>query len=194
MVAVRDADATRARILAAAVAEFGAHGLAGARVDRIAAAAEANKSLIYAYFGNKDELFDRVVEEAFTHLHETVELTPRDMSGYATALFDYLADHPDLLRIDAWRRLERPDATEPERAAYAEKVAHLTAVRPTYGVNGQYLPADVIALVIAIASAWANTPDALRPHTTQDRDRQRELVHGAVSVLTKSQQRRREDQ
>src|SRR6185503_18742141 len=39
--AARDADASRARILDAATAEFAAHGLGGARVDRIALAASA---------------------------------------------------------------------------------------------------------------------------------------------------------
>ena len=191
MPATRDADATKARILTAATSEFARYGLAGARVDRIADAAEANKSLIYSYFGNKDDLFDRVVEEAFTELHEAVPLTPRDMEGYATSLFDYLADHPELRRVDAWRRLERPAATESERSAYAGKVADLTEVRQTYGKNDEFLPADVISLVIAIASAWTNTPDALQPHTTQDREQQRELVRRVVSVLTRSQRRPR---
>ena len=37
--------------------EFSAYGIAGARVDRIASAAKANKQAIYAYFGSKDALF-----------------------------------------------------------------------------------------------------------------------------------------
>ncbi len=49
---VRDAAATRARILAAAVGEFAEFGEAGARIDRIAEAAGANKRSIYVYFGN----------------------------------------------------------------------------------------------------------------------------------------------
>ena len=69
----RDAEATKARILDAASAEFAEHGIAGARVDRIAAAADANKSLIYAYFGNKDGLFDAVFEALVA---STVEEVP----------------------------------------------------------------------------------------------------------------------
>jgi AcrR family transcriptional regulator len=34
---------------------------AGARVDCIAASANANKQLIHAYFGSKDQLFDAVL-------------------------------------------------------------------------------------------------------------------------------------
>ena len=56
---------TRARILDAASAEFAAHGLGGARVDRIAAAAGANKRMLYYYFGNKDALFLAVLESTY---------------------------------------------------------------------------------------------------------------------------------
>ncbi|MFD6108194.1 TetR/AcrR family transcriptional regulator, partial [Nocardia salmonicida] len=52
------ADATKARILQAATDEFATYGIAGARVDRIAKTAGANKNLIYIYFGGKDQLFD----------------------------------------------------------------------------------------------------------------------------------------
>ncbi|MEM9513285.1 MAG: TetR family transcriptional regulator [Actinomycetota bacterium] len=190
MAPVRDAEATRARILAAATSEFAARGLAGARVDRIAASAAANKSLIYAYFGSKDQLFDHVVEASFEQMHAGVTFTPHDLPGYATALFDYLADHPDVLRIDAWRRLERPSATDAERAAYIGVVDRLTEVQSSFGANDQFLPGDVLAIVTAVAGAWAGTPDALRPHISADRERQRALVGGVIAVLTKSQRRR----
>ena len=44
----------RLRILEAAKQEFSTHGLAGARVDRIAAKAGANKRMLYYHVGNKD--------------------------------------------------------------------------------------------------------------------------------------------
>ena len=47
---MRDAQDTKRRILAAATEEFTKHGIAGARVDRIAAAANSNKAMLYAYF------------------------------------------------------------------------------------------------------------------------------------------------
>lgn len=61
----RDPDATRARILAAAKHEFARKGLGGARVDDIAARAKANKRMLYHYFGNKEELFSRTLEDAY---------------------------------------------------------------------------------------------------------------------------------
>ena len=56
---------TRERILDAALAAFGAHGPMGARVDEIAASAGVNKRMLYHYFGNKDDLFQAVLEEIY---------------------------------------------------------------------------------------------------------------------------------
>jgi TetR/AcrR family transcriptional regulator len=56
------ADQTRARILDAAIREFSAHGLAGARTERIAEAAGVNKALIYYYFHGKDALYNAALE------------------------------------------------------------------------------------------------------------------------------------
>ncbi len=62
---IRDPEATRARILAAAKFEFARKGLGGARVDDIAAKAKINKRMLYHYFGNKEELFQRTLEDAY---------------------------------------------------------------------------------------------------------------------------------
>ena len=56
------ADQTRARILDAAVLQFSASGLAGARTEQIAEAAGVNKALLYYYFGSKQALYDAAIE------------------------------------------------------------------------------------------------------------------------------------
>lgn len=56
------ADQTRARILEAAVREFSANGLAGARTEQIAEAAGVNKALLYYYFQGKDALYASALE------------------------------------------------------------------------------------------------------------------------------------
>ncbi|WP_373310185.1 helix-turn-helix domain-containing protein, partial [Streptomyces purpurascens] len=43
-------------MLAAAMEEFAGHGIAGARVDRIAKLAKTSKERVYAYFRSKDAL------------------------------------------------------------------------------------------------------------------------------------------
>src|ERR1700689_3106979 len=55
-------DQSRQRILDAAAKEFSAHGLAGARTDRIAAAADVNKALLYNYFESKEKLYLAALE------------------------------------------------------------------------------------------------------------------------------------
>lgn len=62
---VRDAASTQKRILNAAKREFAKNGLGGARVDIIAERAKTNKRMIYHYFNNKEDLFQRVVEDAY---------------------------------------------------------------------------------------------------------------------------------
>ena len=64
----RDADATQKRILSAAKKEFAKSGLGGARVDVIAERAKANKRMIYHYFNSKEELFQRVLEDAYSDI------------------------------------------------------------------------------------------------------------------------------
>nr|WP_225886721.1 TetR/AcrR family transcriptional regulator [Leptolyngbya sp. PCC 6406] len=58
----RDAEATRAEILAAAEEEFARFGFAGAKTDAIAARTGVTKAMIYYYFSSKDELYKAVLE------------------------------------------------------------------------------------------------------------------------------------
>jgi TetR/AcrR family transcriptional regulator len=57
------AEQTRKAILGAAIAEFSAHGLSGARTEAIAEAAGANKALLYYYFKSKNGLYEAAIEE-----------------------------------------------------------------------------------------------------------------------------------
>ncbi|BDD80643.1 putative TetR family regulatory protein [Tsukamurella pulmonis] len=150
-----DSSDTKRRILAAAHTEFAANGLAGARVDRIAESAGANKRSIYVHFGPKEELFDLVVGRALQDMADAVPLTPDDLPAYAGALFDYLSAHPDVLRLTTWSRLERPGAAPSEQDAYAPKI---DALRTLYGTAA----ADLLALVLGLITAWQNASPALR--------------------------------
>src|SRR6201747_1943146 len=55
----------RPRILEAGNQEIGTHVLAGARVDRIALKAGANKRMLYYHVGKKDDLYLAVLEGAY---------------------------------------------------------------------------------------------------------------------------------
>jgi len=66
----RNAERTKDDILAAARAEFCAHGFSGARVDAIAERAGANKRLLYHYFGNKEALYRAVLRDAYAEIRQ----------------------------------------------------------------------------------------------------------------------------
>jgi len=102
----RDPEQTRARILAAAKAEFARIGLGGARVDRIAALAGANKRMLYYYFGNKDELFRAVLEATYEHIRESEKALHLDAFDPPEAIrrlvaftWNYYLENPEFLSL-----------------------------------------------------------------------------------------------
>ena len=156
---MRDAAATRRRLLDAATEEFAAHGIAGARVDRIAAAARSNKAQMYGFFGSKDGLFDAVLEEHFELIVDAAPLDGADLPGYATALYDAYLQHPQVVRLATWSRLERHggggDLFADGVDHSAPKVALIAAAQRDGHVDPDLDPADVLSLVVALAMAWS---------------------------------------
>lgn len=103
---LRDADATRARILAAAKKEFANSGLGGARVDVIADTAKANKRMIYHYFGSKEALFQTVVETAYIEFRTAEQslkldhLDPKSaLENLVRFIWDYFLKNPEFITL-----------------------------------------------------------------------------------------------
>ncbi|MGW2636529.1 TetR family transcriptional regulator [Streptomyces sp. NPDC001348] len=187
----RDPEATRARIFQAAVAEFARHGIAGARIDRIASAAKANKQLIYAYFGNKAELFTQVLGTCMVDLAAAVPIDADDIEGWIDRLLDYHAAHPELLRLLLWEGIEYGTAELPDEAArqdhYARKVAALEDGQAR-GVITDAIPAgDLLVLLTALANWSVVVPQMRRilaGDGAGDRERLRASVKEAARRLT----------
>ncbi len=115
----RNAARTKASILGAAIGEFSQKGPAGTRVDEIASKAGVNKSLIYQYFGSKQELY---AEALSSTLSAITEKAAQHSKSFADAfpegnLFDVcrqlLENHlklleacPEYARLMAWENLE----------------------------------------------------------------------------------------
>ncbi|SDU99637.1 DNA-binding transcriptional regulator, AcrR family [Microlunatus sagamiharensis] len=156
----RDADATRARIMAAATAEFAEHGLAGGRVDRIAAAARTNKAQLYHYFGNKETLFDLVFDR-YVQTHVTNGwFDPERLPEYAAGVYDYYVQDPVLVRLATWARLERtPTGDLYARAGGVDVqvVARIEMAQAQGVVVDTINPLDVYSLVVGMASSWAQS-------------------------------------
>lgn len=67
---VQDPEGTQRDILEIALEEFALNGLSGARIDEIAARTRASKRMIYYYFGGKDGLYLRALENAYLTVRE----------------------------------------------------------------------------------------------------------------------------
>jgi TetR/AcrR family transcriptional regulator len=100
----RNPEATRQKLLIAARREFADGGLAGARVDEIAARAGVNKQLVYHYFGDKDALYLAVLEWVYEEIRAQERalnlegLPPQQaIRKLIESSFDHLAAHPDFI-------------------------------------------------------------------------------------------------
>ena len=173
----RDAEATKARILAAAVAEFAERGLAGGRVDRIAKAASSNVRMIYAYFGDKSGLFDAALAAALRQLAEVAPPRPDDLTGWAGEVFDHHRRHPDVLRLSLWAQLERPAATVEPEETYAAKVDLIRHDTPA-----PFTPVDLLVIIYAIAQAWFISPSGLTSLEGAADEEERIAAHRAAVV------------
>lgn len=153
-----DSAATRSRLLQSAYAEFVERGLAGSRVERIAAEAAANKQAIYAYFGSKELLFDAVIATRLGVLADAVPFAPQDLPGYASALFDHLVADQGLVRLTQWKALERPEASAAEVESHRAKAAAIAADRDVSEERGM----DILMATLALVQAWPTTPDDIK--------------------------------
>jgi len=97
---------TARRILVAAENQFAAQGLAGARTDEIAAAAHANKAMLYYYFGDKRRLHRAVLENLFRQLRVLFDDLARSKASPRKKIetlllgyMDFLASHPNYPRL-----------------------------------------------------------------------------------------------
>lgn len=153
---------TTRRIFDAAVKEFAAEGIAGARVDRIAQLADSNKALIYSYFGNKEQLFATVLQSRLTNLAEAVELRPDRVGDYVGDLFDFMTSNPDVLRLVQHEVCHFPLDQIPQRGPrkehYNDKVAAVRAAQAAGTVDQQLDASFVVMSLISLVSWFIAAP------------------------------------
>ncbi|MGG3640208.1 TetR family transcriptional regulator [Bacillus gobiensis] len=186
---MRNAEATRERILEAAMKEFSSYGIAGARVDRIAKNAECNKNLIYIYFENKETLFKTVLQKHLTRVYEEIDFTPEDLPGYAARVFDFAMTHPDLMRLMAWYSLEQKVGSLTERAsARDKKIKAITNAQSAGQVGTTFTPGFLLTAIMALATAWSATNPFGPSHDTDAAkmpSETRDAIAKAVSLIIK---------
>ncbi|MBP2330424.1 AcrR family transcriptional regulator [Kibdelosporangium banguiense] len=158
----RGTDSTRERIVAAATAEFARHGIAGARIDRIAKNAKTSKERVYAHFASKEDLYRVISAQELAAIAEATRMDPADLPGYAGRVHDYFRAHPERHRIMQWGQLELGSAGSPPDEAIRQTVAHkVEQVRQAQEaglINAGWAPLDVLVLVNQIATSWVGQP------------------------------------
>lgn len=134
----RNPDDTKRRILAAAKVEFAKKGLGGARVDDIAARAKANKRMMYHYFGNKDDLFKQVVEDAYSEFREREAALELDnlepvmaVKALIAFIWRYFLENPEFItlvnseNLHKARHIKKSERLEEINRSFVGRMQHL---------------------------------------------------------------------
>jgi AcrR family transcriptional regulator len=164
---VPDPQSTKRRIFDAAVEEFAEHGSAGARVDRIALKAQANKESIYRYFGTKEDLLRRVIDQYLDERGEQLVPQARELPVYASDLLEFHARHPEFLRMSLWEALEFGDELDPgtvehRRKHYEEKLASVAGQQRDGLIDPDLDPRHLLAVIFGMADYWSMLPQLVR--------------------------------
>jgi AcrR family transcriptional regulator len=181
----RDADATRRRLLDAAIEEFAAFGVAGARVERIAEHAGSNKAQIYHYYGSKDQLFDAAFEAIADRVISEVPMDVRDLPGYAAQLAQLFDQQPEIVRMITWQRLERgADAPVPvATASVRQKIDALAQAQAEGTLPGHFSAGALLILVFHLAATWVSAGPELNSAQPSDSDRAKYVADAVQRLL-----------
>lgn len=159
----RDPQATRKRILEAAISEFAQYGLAGARGDRIAQAAKSSERMVYYYFDSKELLYRAALEKVYGDLRDAEQALALDglepvaaVAAFSRFVWRYYAQHPEfvsLLNTENLRQAQTLRTSEQLPELVAPIVALLTGV-VARGQHAGKLRAelDAVRLYVLIAS------------------------------------------
>jgi AcrR family transcriptional regulator len=110
----RDAERTRAELLAVATEVFAESGYSGARVDEIAERTRTTKRMIYYYFGSKEQLYLAVLEDAYRGIREAEQKLRVDHDNPVVAIrrlaevtFDHHIAHDAFIRLVSIENIHR---------------------------------------------------------------------------------------
>ena len=110
----RDAERTRAELLAVATEVFAESGYSGARVDEIAERTRTTKRMIYYYFGGKEQLYLAVLENAYRGIREAEQKLRVNHTDPVEAIrrlaeltFDHHIAHDAFIRLVSIENIHR---------------------------------------------------------------------------------------
>ena len=130
---------TMAEILEVATHEFADKGLAGARIDEIAAATRTSKRMIYYYFGSKDGLYLAVLEEAYRRMRSIEadlhldDLAPVDaLRRLVEFTYDHHRDNEDFIRLVMSENIHRAQYLQQSKGIRQLNVKAIDSIRGVY--------------------------------------------------------------
>jgi len=130
---------TMADILKVATREFADKGLAGARIDEIAAATRTSKRMIYYYFESKEGLYIAVLEEAYRRMRAIEaelhldDLAPEDaMRKLVGFTVDYQLANPDFIRLVMTENIHRAEFLAQSKSIQKLNVPAIEGLRRVY--------------------------------------------------------------
>jgi AcrR family transcriptional regulator len=170
-----------------ATREFAEHGIAGARVERIVAAARTNKAQLYSYFGSKEKLFDTIFFGSLERIMNVAPIDATDLADWAVRLYDEYLRRPDLIRLATWARLERRPAGHLVEDADRLDDLKLRAIADAQaaGLVRSGDPFDVMAMVITMSMAWSPVSNVYAATAEEPEDvheRRRTLLRESVRL------------
>lgn len=183
-----DTDATRERLLDAAIAEFSERGFAGARIHQISQTSGCNRERIYFYFGGKVQLFEAALTRQLVTALEDLPIAgsgPGAIADFAGRYFDITMSHPCLGRLTFWEGLERGDPVDAEKRALrsATKVAEMRRVLP--GLS-EAAAEDLLLTIVTLCHAWVSSPNINLVVTgTPDAPRRRASIMRTSELLAR---------
>lgn len=181
-----DTDATREKILDAAIAEFSERGFSGARIHRISQNSACNRERIYFYFGGKTQLFEAALtQQLVTALDDlpVIGSGPEAIADFAGRYFDLSRSRPSLARLTFWEGLERghPVGAEGRALHSSNKVSEIRAALPAISEAGAE---DLLLAIVTLCHAWISTPNVHLVITGEpDEERRRAAIMRASELL-----------
>jgi AcrR family transcriptional regulator len=134
-----DPQRTMANIIEVAMAEFAEKGLAGARIDEIAATTHTSKRMIYYYFESKEGLYLAALEESYRRMREIEsQLNLEDLAPESALrrlvefTFDHHASHESYIRLVITENMNRGQYLAQSKSIQQLNVPAISSIHSLY--------------------------------------------------------------
>ena len=196
LISTRNPDRSRTAILQAAEELFAEHGPNGVSLAEIGERAGVSRGLPSYFFSDKETLYQTVVEQAAANLRsalaEVMEASqdspPFEVLGkLADCYMDYLASHPNIIRLLQWNTLGStaksgaPWASRVPKRLFDEVLESLSKRMVSEARNG----ADVYDLLLSVVSVCLY-PFQIRPFDPGELQRRKKHIRTLVSMLSRT--------